>query len=135
MANGMMVDSSLTLAQAALKGLDLRRDVIGQNIANTDTPGYSAEEVSFEANLQRALDSNGNLSLTRTDDQHVTGLASDTADIYETSARQGGSTRADGNNVDIGQELEQMTETTVSYQALVTAVTRKLSLLKTIAER
>lgn len=135
MSGGMLVDSALTMAQSALQGLSSRRDVISQNIANVDTPGYQAKDVNFETTLQRALNSSDVLPLTTTNDRHVVGLKSETENIFTTSNRQGGSTRADGNNVDIGQELEQMTETSVSFQAVTTAVSKKLSLLKTIASR
>lgn len=135
MANAFLIDPTLSLAQNALQGLSFRQEVISQNIANVDTPGYQAQEVDFETTLQNALDSSGSLPLTVTDDRHVLGVMSEGENMYEISLREGGSTRADGNNVDIDQELEQMTETGITYQALITGVTKKLNLLKTIAEK
>jgi len=135
MSTGMVSDSTLNLAQKALDGLSLRRDVISQNIANVDTPGYQAQQVNFETALQSAINSSGTLPMTTTNDRHETGLQSEKTNMLEIGLRKGGSTRADGNNVNIDQELEQMTETGVSYQALTTAITKKLSLLKAIAER
>jgi len=132
---GMINDSTLTVASKALEGLSMRRDVISQNIANVDTPGYQAQQVNFETALQSAIQSNGTLPLTTTNENHATGLPSVSGDKIEIGLRKGGSTRADGNDVNIDQELEQMSETGVSYQALTTAITRKLSLLKSIAER
>lgn len=41
--------------QSALAGLDLRREVVAQNIANLDTPGYTAQDVTFGATLAQAL--------------------------------------------------------------------------------
>jgi flagellar basal body rod protein FlgB len=73
--------------------------------------------------------------MTTTNDQHVHGLNSEASNMLQISTRKGGSTRADGNDVHIDQELEQMSETSVSFQALTTAITKKLSLLKLIAER
>ena len=135
MASGMLFDPALTMAQTALKGLELRRDVISQNIANVDTPGYQAQAVDFETSLQRAMNAGGDLPLSTTNQRHINGSGLDGNNIYTTSPRDGGSTRADENNVDISQEMEQMTETTLSYEALTSTITKKLSLLKTIAER
>ena len=135
MASGMMVDPSLNIAQKALEGLNVRRDVIGQNIANIDTPGYQAQQVNFETTLQQAINSSNTLAMTTTNVSHVQGLKSDPGNMNEIGLRKGGSARADGNDVSIDQELQQMTETSVSYQALTTAITKKLSLLKLISER
>jgi flagellar basal-body rod protein FlgB len=135
MSSGLISDSTLNLAQKAIEGLNLRRDVISQNIANVDTPGYQAQQVNFETALQSAIKAGSALPLTTTNDRHVLGIKSETGNLYEIGLRKGGSTRADGNNVNIDQELEQMTETGISYQALTTAITKKLSLLKLIAER
>jgi flagellar basal-body rod protein FlgB len=132
---GMINDSTLTVAQKALEGLSTRRDVISQNIANVDTPGYQAQQVNFETALRSAIQSDGTLPLTTTKQTHLTGLSADNGKMLEMGLRKGGSTRADGNNVNIDQELEQMSETGVSYQALTTAITKKLGLLKAIAER
>ena len=51
-----MFDSVSSLAlQSALNGLSLRQRAIANNIANVNTPGYTAQRVSFEAELSRAV--------------------------------------------------------------------------------
>ena len=40
-----------------MAGLNERQQVLAQNIANSDTPGYKRLEVSFEGNLRKAIDS------------------------------------------------------------------------------
>jgi flagellar basal-body rod protein FlgB len=135
MATDMVSDSTMGVVQSALKGLSLRRDVISQNISNVDTPGYQAQQVNFEATLKDAINSTGTIALATTQDRHLSGLPSEAGNKFAISLRKGGSTRADGNDVSIDQELQQMTETGISYQALTTAITKKLSLLKAIAEK
>jgi flagellar basal-body rod protein FlgB len=135
MANSMTVDSALSTASSAMEGLNKRSEVISQNIANIDTPGYQAEQISFESTLQHALNTNGTLALTTTQPGHISGLLSETSNMAQISLKEGGSARADGNDVNIDQELQQMTETGITYQAITSAVTKKLSLLKTIASR
>lgn len=125
-------DASLTAAKAALDGLSLRRDLIAQNIANTDTPGYRSQQVRFEDALNRAMKSNGRLALSTTSAGHQ--LSSNSlSQLYQVELRPGGTLRADGNNVDIDTEMTQMVETSLSYQTFSQAVSKKLALLKNIA--
>ncbi|HPH96747.1 MAG TPA: flagellar basal body rod protein FlgB [Anaerolineaceae bacterium] len=125
-------DASLTAAKAALDGLSLRRDLISQNLANTDTPGYRSQQVRFEDALNRAMNSTGRLALSTTHAGHQ--LSSNSlAQLYQVELRPGGTLRADGNNVDIDTEMTQMVETSLRYQTFSQAVSKKLALLKNIA--
>lgn len=131
-----MVDSitsgeSFEIAKRALDGLSARRDLIGQNIANVDTPGYKAQEVDFEGTLKNAMNKSPSMSMKTTRTGHLQDTTGGTA-MVQVGMRQGGATRADGNNVDIDQELTQMTETGIRYQAISQAVSKKLSLLKNL---
>ena len=65
----------------------LRQDVIAQNVANVNTPGYSTLDVSFEDALKEAL---------------VAGSNKRSQDVNpEIGPGRGGQERADGNNVDV----------------------------------
>ena len=134
MANGLMVDPSLTMAQAALQGLNTRQNVISQNISNVDTPGYKAQDVNFETTLQNAINVNNSIPMTVDNERHISGLLSETNNMYEVGLREGGSARADGNDVNIDQELEQMSETGIDYSALSSAISKKFSLIKAIIQ-
>jgi len=132
--NKLITDSSMQIAQKALDGLGMRRDVLSQNIANVDTPAYKGQEVDFETALKGAINGTVKLNASMTQSGHMSGIQSQGGDIYQIGLRQGGSSRADGNNVDIDQELLQLTETGIRYQTLTSVVSRKLSLLKSIAQ-
>jgi flagellar basal-body rod protein FlgB len=132
MTDPVFGDASLNLASKAMDGLSYRRNVISQNVANVDTPGYHALEMNFESALNKSMSSSPKLSMARTNTGHQLSV-NDSSEPYQARLRSGGSERADGNNVDIDQELMQMTETGIRYDALSTAVSKKLSLLKTIA--
>lgn len=134
MFDKLFSDFSFTVAKRALDGLTLRRDVLAQNVANVDTPEYKAKEVNFEATLQQAMRGERRMPMATTHVGHQAASASDPSDLYQAGLRKGGSTRADGNNVDIDQELLQMAETGVRYQALTSVVSKKLNLLKTISQ-
>lgn len=129
--SGLFSDNSIMAAKMALDGLSRRQQLISQNIANIDTPGYRAQQVSFESAIQRALRSSGQIQLAVTKPGHM--AMNGMQPFYQTTDRPGGTARADENNVDIDVELSQMTETGIQYQAVSQEVSKKLALLKTIA--
>lgn len=129
--SGLFSDNSITAAKMALDGLSRRQQLISRNIANIDTPGYRAQEVSFESAIQRVMKTNGQVQLATTKPGHMALNGANA--FYQTKDRPGGTARADENNVDIDVELSQMTETGIQYQAVSQEVSKKLALLKTIA--
>jgi flagellar basal-body rod protein FlgB len=132
MANSIGFDNSMRTAQKALDGLAVREEAISRNIANADTPGYQAVQVNFENTLKSQLSGGASLGLAVTSSLHMP-AANSSAGAVTTSLRPGGSSRADGNNVDVDVELAQMTETGIRYQTLLQLVSNKITLLKSIA--
>src|SRR6266478_5481002 len=76
-AEGQLVlDLTMQAIQASLDGLAARQRISAQNLANSETPGYTAQTVNFEDSLSAALTS-GDASQT----QISTGVTSDPANI------------------------------------------------------
>lgn len=132
MTDSLFTDNTLSLSQLALDGLSRKQNAISSNIANVDTPGYSAKTVDFQSTLQKAVEDQDHLSLKKSDPRHLSSTT-DTVS-FATTNRSGGTERADGNNVDIDVELMDMSETQIDYQALTEAVSLKLQLLNDIAQ-
>ena len=105
--------TSLTL-QTALRGLDARRQAHEANVANVETPGYRARSVDFESELKAALTS-----------PHL--LPRVTPNV-NTSNEPG---RANGNNVNIDQEMVSLTKTALTQELLVRALNDRYGLLRT----
>jgi flagellar basal-body rod protein FlgB len=134
MSSSLFSDDAISAASLALKGLAARQQTISSNIANVDTPGYSAKEVDFETMLQRTLNSSASsVSMTKTSKLHMDKTTSSSS-FYTTNNRAGGTYREDGNNVDIDTELIDMSETNIKYQAISQGISSKLLLLKSIAQ-
>ncbi|AGL01662.1 flagellar basal body rod protein FlgB [Desulfoscipio gibsoniae] len=97
-----------TLSIILTKQLDtctLRQRVIANNIANFNTPGFKKSEVSFQQQLKKALD-----------DSHVkqnNNLAELTPKIVQVKNT---AMKADGNNVDIDQEMVNLATNTLLYR-------------------
>lgn len=132
MANSWIDDVTMRTLNAGLDGLSARQQVISRNLANVDTPGYRAQTVSFEDTIRRVLDGDARIGLKTAHARHLIGGSSTTIGMRYND-RPGGSFRTDENNVDIDVELTEMSETGIQYQALTQLASKKLMLLKTIA--
>lgn len=128
----MVSDSSMNAARMALDGLAMRQQMISRNIANVDTPGFTAQQVNFEQVVKQALQQAEKPAMNITHAAHFqTDPAAPTGVTF--TSRPGGSTREDGNNVDIDNELIDMNETALRYQALTQMISQKFQLIKSIA--
>lgn len=108
-------DAITSVLGTALDGLSLRQNVIADNIANIDTPGFRATSVDFESSLANAI-STGNLDAA-------------TVTTTPTNTPVG----ADGNNVDLRKETMAAMQTVFQYQMLTRAVNDRMDLVKTAA--
>ena len=128
-----LIDPTMAVLTQALDGLSTRQAAISSNLANIDTPGYTAESVDFETALQQevagmysgssmaaAAPSSGpaaNVAMERSDARHMSagGAAGDTPTTTTSSVAE--SLRNDGNKVDLETEMTALTETQIKYEA------------------
>jgi len=132
MGKGILTDSTLALMGHSLDRLSETQQVIGNNIANVDTPQYRAKTLSFEASLESALSAPERLALTRT---HAGHLEPGAPALLEPQIveRPNLNERVDGNTVDINQEMVELVETGLKYRAVAQLASKRLALLKAIA--
>ncbi|MBI3964350.1 MAG: flagellar basal body rod protein FlgB [Chloroflexi bacterium] len=120
------------LYEAALTGLATRQRVIGDNVANVDTPRFKASQVQFEQALLRATGRGQELPLQRIPNAMLSpepSLLDGGIQVIQTNAT---TRRIDGNNVDIDQEMIQLAETNITYNALTTLAHSRSQLLRQI---
>ncbi len=98
---------SSSLLSKDLDGLWVRQQAISDNMANYETPGYKTKKVSFEDKLREQLGSE-----SKTDAADVAGIESVTPVTTEES---GETLRADGNGVDLEQQMIDMARTSTNY--------------------
>lgn len=108
-----MFDSVTSLAlQSALNGLSARQGAIAENIANINTPGYTAKRVQFEQALAASVaDGNGRTAFT--------------------VARSLEPTQLNGSNVNLDTETLSNIDTVLRYQFATQAVGGEASSLRT----
>lgn len=96
--------------ERALDASWLRNDVISQNIANVDTPGYKRKVVQFEEFLNSEMKT-GQIS------QGASKLTSEGIKITEDPVNS--SYRSDENNVDIENEMALLAANSIRYNTLI----------------
>ncbi|MDA3846744.1 MAG: flagellar basal body rod protein FlgB [Vallitaleaceae bacterium] len=109
--NSRMYGTTDILAKA-LDATWKRNEVIGQNIANIDTPEYSRKDVAFESYLNDYMRKNGKLDLEGVRRIEPKVYTDHTASSY----------RLDGNNVDIDVEMAYLAQNQLKYDTLTAQV-------------
>ncbi|MGN0141358.1 MAG: flagellar basal body rod protein FlgB [Roseburia sp.] len=108
----------------------LRENVITNNLANVDTPGYKRQDVDFESVLKREL----GRSKYETLDKKIRGLNGDlsglTVSSYTDSANY--SYRLDRNNVDVDTENVELASEQLRYELLTTAINEEFTRMKAV---
>lgn len=108
----------------------LRENVITNNIANIDTPGYKRQDVDFESVLRRELGNSKYTSLTDKVRELNTDLSPLNVTSYTDSSNY--SYRLDGNNVDENTENSELASEALKYQLLTNAINNDFSRMQAV---
>ena len=133
MINQLFDGPGMGAARSALTGLSRRQEVIADNIANIDTPGYRRKQVDFKSALLAVL--NGRTPrplLSRTNARHLASSGAATGGPQAVTERLQISGRADGNSVSIEEDMALLAETQIRFQALAQSIGRRLTTLRTV---
>jgi len=106
----------------------LRNQLIANNIANQDTPGYKRQDVNFEEQLRTAMRSSKYTSI----DSKVSNLRMRSLDAEQYTDYGEYSYRLDGNNVDPEQEQVALAANQLKYQGLMASLSSEFSNLKAV---
>lgn len=106
-----------------------RNEVITNNLANIDTPGYKRKDVQFQPYLQSALLGDGSL------DSRVARADRRSLDATVYTDHSSLKYRLDGNNVDIDTESAMLAENQIRYNALLESMTQEFSRIKAVLTR
>ena len=131
-----MLEKLYNRTRSTEKALDaawLRNEVISQNIANADTPGYKKKTVAFEEYLNQAMDSS-TLKGFRSDKKHFP-IGKDRIDEVDPVVKEDSSSlsmRLDGNNVDIDTEMADLAKNTIKYNTLIQNLNSQFKRIKSV---
>jgi flagellar basal-body rod protein FlgB len=108
---GDMFGKALSNLKAFMDYHVSRHGVISSNIANQDTPGYKAKDISFDEELESRLSQDSEIKYTVQEDP------------YERIGN-------DGNTVDLDREMMKIAQNDILYNAAVETMQYEIELLK-----
>jgi flagellar basal-body rod protein FlgB len=124
----MNLDQYVGVHAAALEVRSRRGELIANNLANADTPGYQARDLDFRQALARAAgEQTSGVTLSTTSAGHIGGAASaNAAGNPDLKYRTPLAPALDGNTVDAQIEQAAFAENAVRYQATLTFINSRL---------
>lgn len=121
-----------TMVNDRMRWLTQRQRVIGQNIANANTPDYEARDLrplNFRDSLRQA---DMSLTLAQTSSGHIP--ASTARDAYRTAANRAPyETTPDGNRVVLEEQLVKMNQVQQNYTLSLRIFQKYTQLYRTVA--
>ena len=114
-----LFDVTFQTLDLALGAAGKRQEVLANNLANVNTPGYKRLDVEFDGMLAKAVDA------ARAGDKSALQAMRPGVTTDDSVA-----VRADGNSVDVDQEMAFLAENNIRYNALVQLSQKKLETLK-----
>ena len=124
----MSILSKTDVLKSGLDAAWLRNEVIMNNIANAETPGFKASKVEFENTFKAALKNGSEFKTKCTRSSHKSfnngALCAKVVKNGRTSMRM------DGNNVDIEEENIELARNTIYYYTLTEQLKSELMRLK-----
>ena len=101
-----------------------RNDILANNIANADTPGFKRKDVQFETYLKNAVAGTDSLNET------VANIDLNELNCTTYTDQANLSYRYDGNNVDINTENVELAINQLKYYTLMNSMSQEFSRLK-----
>jgi len=129
---GNIFSKQITLLSKALDLRSKRNNLIASNIANRETPGYRAQDLVFEKELNNALHSDRPGPLRVSDPRHFDGIKREPLELVQGSQINSFNPepKMDGNTVNLDKEMSKLAENQLMYNAMAQIIGRKLQSLK-----
>ncbi|MFY9180455.1 MAG: flagellar basal body rod protein FlgB [Venatoribacter sp.] len=121
-------DNALGIHAKALQLRAARAEILANNLANADTPGFKARDINFQAILQGELKKSDSLSVERTNSAHLSGLQEEIEGnlMYRNPSQPS----IDGNTVDSQIEQVLFARNSLNYNASFEFLNSKITGLK-----
>jgi flagellar basal-body rod protein FlgB len=123
----------MAMIKQRMSWLSARQNVLAQNVANADTPGFTARDlkpVNFEDILKNSTSPKSAQSgMTVTDPRHISLTQSGSSSFTDYSAPDGEASPS-GNSVSLEQEMIRVADTQAEYQAASNLYAKAIDMMK-----
>ena len=119
----------LSMLRERMNWLHQRQDVLSQNVANADTPGYVARDLK-PLDFEEALSSTSSgAALMTTNTRHIALTPSHAAKFEDREAPDQQST-PNGNSVALESEMVKVSDTQAEFQAAANLYSKAMTMMK-----
>ncbi len=126
----MNVFQSLKPLEQALNKATLQQRTLTSNIANVDTPNYKRQSVSFQDNLQEAVN-NRNLNSFKTNPNHFSFSTEQNQNKPIVKIDSTSLSKSNGNNVDMDLEMAELAKNQLLYNSVIEKTNNQIRDLRT----
>lgn len=123
------IERTLGVIERAMDVALARGRLIASNVAHAETPEYKAMDLDFSQVLATIRGENPT-AMARTDPRHLSGQYGQPALAVRHRLEPVGEARADGNTVELEEELAKLAGNQIRFQALAQALNRVFSNLR-----
>jgi flagellar basal-body rod protein FlgB len=122
---------TLSHMQAALDVRSLRQEVLASNLANSDTPGFQAVDVDFEATMREMVE-----RMDRADAASASAATPSRSLMEALTLREDDSSSIGNsqNTVDVDQQLSHLEENALMFQVTAQLMARRFQGLRNVIE-
>jgi flagellar basal-body rod protein FlgB len=119
-----------SLLRERMTWLHQRQDVLSQNVANADTPGYVARDLKAQdfSSILSGQTTRGN-ALVATDPHHIAISAASESRFAEQAAPD--AANPNGNAVSLEEEMIKVSDTQAQFQAAANLYAKAMTMMKT----
>ncbi len=109
-----------------------KQKVISSNIANINTPNYKTKELVFEDELNSQTNT---LKMKQTNSKHISTIDNKLASVNPQLLEvQGLQEQNDGNNVNLDNQMSEMSKNKVLYDAIQSSIRKDSKLFRSVIE-
>jgi flagellar basal-body rod protein FlgB len=120
----------MSMLRDRMAWLSRRQDVLSQNVASADVPGYTPSDLKpmdFEQTLKSSL-RNSASSLTVTDPRHIAVTSASAG--YEQEEKPDVESSPNGNSVSLEAEMIKVSDTQAQYEAAANLYGKAIDMMK-----
>ncbi|WMI81429.1 flagellar basal body rod protein FlgB [Anaerotignum sp. MB30-C6] len=120
-----MFNNSVLMSQRMADYLWQKQQVTLNNIANSSTPGYKAQYVTFQEELKSKIDFYGQMGASKIGD----GIGDTSVRVH---TKKDESSRLDGNNVNMDVEQVELASAQIQYQMTIDNINFEFNRLRSV---
>jgi len=129
----------MSMLKARMAWLGKRQDVLSQNVASADVPGYKPRDlkpVDFDALLKSSTALSGGAgALAVTDPRHIAVSRTTTAAGGEETVTPDVESSPSGNSVSLEAEMIKVADTQAQFQAAANLYAKTINMMKTAIDK